>query len=134
MKLRADGEVACEVYIYVDDGRLTGHSKVICWKAAHRLCSVLNHDLGIQDAAARKRSEPSLTPGPWAGSVTHADGELRVTVSAEKWAKAKSQVGELAEMAASGQMNLHRLRQIGGFLAYFARTYRGVIPISRASI
>mmetsp|Transcript_25774 Transcript_25774/g.61250 ORF Transcript_25774/g.61250 Transcript_25774/m.61250 type:complete len:573 (+) Transcript_25774:1839-3557(+) len=122
MKLRADGEVACEVYVYVDDGRLTGHSKIICWRAAHRLCSVLN-SLGIQDAA-RKRSEPSQTPGPWAGSVVHTDGDVRVTVSAEKWAKAKAHVSELIEMARSGRMNLHRLRQIRGFLGYFVRTYR----------
>ncbi|EJK73831.1 hypothetical protein THAOC_04525 [Thalassiosira oceanica] len=100
MKLRADGEVACEVYVYVDDGRLTGHSKIVCWRAAHRLCSVLN-SLGIQDAA-RKRSEPSQTPGPWAGSVVHTDGEVRVTVSAEKWAKAKAHLSELIEMAGSG--------------------------------
>ena len=121
-KLRADGEIACEVYIYVDDGRLTGPSKSLCWKAARRLCSVLNGQ-GVQDAA-RKRSEPSQTPGPWAGSVTHTNDEVRVTVSAEKWAKAKAQVRELAAMADSGQMNLHRLRQIRGFLGYFVRTYR----------
>jgi len=117
MKLRADGEVACEVYVYVDDGRLTGHSRTICWQAAHVLCSVLN-SLGIQDAA-RKRSEPSQTPGPWAGSVVHTDEEVRVTVSAEKWSKAQAQVNELLLMAGSGQMNLHRLRQIRGFLGYF---------------
>jgi len=122
MKVRVDGHVACEVYVYVDDGRMTGHSRGICWKASRRFCAILNA-LGIQEAA-RKRSEPSMHPGPWAGSVTNTEGEVKVTVSREKWAKAKAQVAELQEMAKAGTMRLHRLRQIRGFLGYFVRTYR----------
>ena len=50
MKLRTDGHLACEVYIYVDDGRITGFSKMECWRAAKRFCSVCT-DLGVQDAS-----------------------------------------------------------------------------------
>ena len=54
MKVRADGHLACEVYIYVDDGKFTGWSRIECWRAAQRFSKVLSK-LGIQDAY-RKRT------------------------------------------------------------------------------
>ena len=76
-------------YIYVDDGRATGHSAEACWAAIRRFASICTK-LGIQDAA-RKRTEPSATPGPWAGTVVHTnDGEVVGTVTTEKWGKTKS--------------------------------------------
>ena len=41
--------VACEVYIYVDDGQITGPTKLERWAATRRLCSVTS-SLRIQDA------------------------------------------------------------------------------------
>lgn len=71
MKVRPDGNLASELYAYVDDGRATGHSLQACWAAVRRFASVCKR-MGIHDAA-RKRTFPSLTPGPWAGTVTHTD-------------------------------------------------------------
>ena len=69
-----------EVFIYVDDGCIIAHSELVCWKAANKFCSICN-SLGIQDAS-RKRTEPSLTPGPWAGTVAHTSNkELEITVT-----------------------------------------------------
>ena len=41
-KVGLDGHLASEVYVYIDDGRLTGHSKLECWRAARRFCSTVN--------------------------------------------------------------------------------------------
>lgn len=78
-KLRWDKNLACEIYIYVDDGKTTGWSKLVCWSATRRFASVCS-SLGIQDAA-RKRTEPSNTPGPWAGSAGNSEevGQNKVT-------------------------------------------------------
>ena len=62
MKVRFDDNLACKVYVYVDDGCLTGWSKLAYWLAARRFCSVLSF-LGIQDAS-RKRTFPLPDPGP----------------------------------------------------------------------
>ena len=40
MKIRTDGNLASEVYIYVDDGRATGHSAEACWAAIRRFASI----------------------------------------------------------------------------------------------
>jgi hypothetical protein len=71
MKLRWDGHLATEVYVYVDDGRVVGFCREICWAAARRLASLCTH-YGVQDKAA-KRTFPTPTPGPWAGTVSHTD-------------------------------------------------------------
>ena len=31
MKVRSDGHLASEVFIYVDDGRIIAHSQLVCW-------------------------------------------------------------------------------------------------------
>ena len=49
MKVRLDGHLSSEVFIYVDDSRIIDHSELVCWKEAKRFCSICN-SLGIQDA------------------------------------------------------------------------------------
>ena len=39
MKVRFDGHLACEAFVYVDDGRITGFCREICWAAARKLAS-----------------------------------------------------------------------------------------------
>jgi hypothetical protein len=73
-KARRDGSIASDTFVYVDDVKGTGQSGLEAWKATCRLSSKLTHH-GIQDAK-RKRTSPSMTPGPWAGSVAHTDGGL----------------------------------------------------------
>ena len=77
-KVRFDGHLGCEIYVYVDDGKVTGWCKAACWSAASRFSKIMSK-LGIQDAA-RKRTEPLMTPGPWAGSVVHTDGGVVLLV------------------------------------------------------
>jgi hypothetical protein len=86
--------------------------------------------LGIQDAA-RKRTTPSQTPGPWAGSVVHSKDELIALVSQEKWDKTKAMILELKELLTAwkdGLLPHKRLEQIRGFLIYVSRTYDWMHP------
>jgi len=139
MKVRSDGKIACEIYIYVDDARVTGWCKFECWRSVRKFSCVLTR-LGIQDAT-RKRTEPSRTPGPWAGTVTATNfvpeakdaqssgsesesaWEVISTVTQVKWDKTKALVEELASMMDKDHRSLdrNRLEQIRGF--YVARTY-----------
>ena len=52
MKVRSDGHLASEVYVYVDDGRATGWSAQECWRAVRRFCGVCSHR-GVQDASRK---------------------------------------------------------------------------------
>ncbi len=142
MKVRSDGHLACEIYVYVDDGRITGWSKLECWRAAQRLSAVLS-SLGIQDAY-RKRTPPTRgqkKPYPWVGGVSltcWSDEEdpdkvvrgVAISVTTVKWAKMQTLVEELSEMIgiAAGAMDRGRLEEIRGFLIYTARTYRWMNP------
>jgi len=95
MKLRRDGHLAAEIFVYVDDGRPTGHSPAITWRAARAYGSGCSRR-GIQDAS-RKRTSPTETPGPWAGTVTHTEGgSVLGMVSQEKWDKTKHLIDEPA--------------------------------------
>ena len=97
MKVRWDGHLAAELFKYVDDARAMAFCLELCWAAVRRFSTMCSH-LGIQDRAA-KRTWPSITPGPWAGTVCHTDGgEVSGRVSQEKWEKMKSQLGELQDM------------------------------------
>jgi hypothetical protein len=127
MKVRWDGHLAAEVYVYVDDGRPTAHSAELCWAAARAICSLCTR-MGIQDAA-RKRTPPSWTTGPWAGTIVHTDNdELVGMVSQKKWDKTKALIRELAVMIAAGPLLLQRLLEIRGFLNYVVRTYKWINP------
>eukprot|EP00956_Cyclotella_meneghiniana_P007532 scaffold10178_cov23-Cyclotella_meneghiniana.AAC.4 len=128
-KTRKDGHLASELYLYVDDGRPTGFSAHQCWLAARRFCSMCSY-LGIQDAS-RKRTSPTRTPGPWAGSVVHTDGHLVALVSQKKWNKMKAMVEELHQLLQAREDKLvphKRLEQIRGFAIYVSRTYDWTPP------
>ena len=86
MKVRSDDNLASEVFIYVDDSRIIAHSELVCWQAANIFCSICK-SLVIQDAP-RKRTEPSLTLAPWAGTVAHmSNKEVAITATHIKWEK-----------------------------------------------
>ena len=110
MKLRWDGHLATEVCTYVDNCRVVGFCREICWMAAQRLVSVCTR-YGVQDKAA-KGAFPTPTPGPWAGTVSHTDKhEVAGLVSTGKWAKTHVLVQELAALVAdSGDRGLPRQR------------------------
>jgi hypothetical protein len=70
-KVREDGRVVADLFIYMDDFRSTVPDAEECWRASRRAAIVFNH-LGIQDAP-RKRRGVSRSPGPWAGSMVYTD-------------------------------------------------------------
>jgi hypothetical protein len=53
-KVREDGRVAADLFIYMDDFRPTGPDAEECWRASRRAANVCNH-LGIQDAPRKRR-------------------------------------------------------------------------------
>jgi hypothetical protein len=127
MKVRWDGELAAEVFVCVDDGRPTGPTEYLAWQAGRAYWTGCTRR-GVQDAS-RKRTSPSQTPGPWAGTVMHMDGgRIRGTVSQEKWEKTKSLIAEMAAMVECDHLPLGRLLQIWGFLMYVVRTYPWINP------
>ena len=113
-----------DLFIFVDDLRPTGPSRLEAWKAARQAASKLNF-LGIQEAP-RKRRDSSQDPGAWAGSVvnTSKDGVFVLTFQ-EKWDKAKSQLREVWKMLEldPDKLSRKRLEQIRGFLQYVVQTY-----------
>ena len=126
MKIRVDGHLACEVYLYVDDGRITGWCSLECWRAARRFCAECTR-LGIQDAS-RKRTAPTQQPGPWAGTVVHTHEGVVATVSSVKWERTRSLILELRDLHQERAIPHKRLEQIRVFLIYVARTYRWMTP------
>jgi len=127
-KIRSDGFLASDFLIYVDDVRTMGSSAEDCRLVSRRVASMINY-LGLQDAA-RKRREPSLTPGAWAGSIVNtSDGYVSVAVSQERWDKAKSILlwiqGQLQE---GGSIAFKPLESHRGFLIYLVRTYPAINP------
>jgi hypothetical protein len=102
MKIREDGHLAAEIFVYVDDGRPTGYCRDLTWRAA-RVRSLGCSRRGIQDAS-RKRTLPTEMPGLWAGTVTHTEaGALVGMVSQVKWDKTKQLLKELSDMSGETQ-------------------------------
>lgn len=87
-KRRCDGNIASDVFVYVDDGRLTGFDEEQYWAASRRYSSVCAY-IGIQDAA-RKRTTPSLMPGPLAHSVVNTEQDLVALVSQKSGIKPRA--------------------------------------------
>jgi hypothetical protein len=127
MKIRWDGKLAAEVFVYVDDGRATGPTELLAWQTGRAYGAGCTRR-GVQNAL-QKRTSPSQTPGPWAGTVTHTDGgKVCGMVLQEKWDKTKRLIAELEEMVARDCLPLTRLLQIRGFLMYVVRTYPWINP------
>jgi hypothetical protein len=123
-----DGRIAADLFIYVDDVRLTGSTSKECRDAGRRAASIAN-SLGIQDAA-RKRRFSSRKPGAWAGSVVETSDEgVFVTVSQEKWDKCNRYIGDIIEeLSKTQQLNHKELEKKRGFLIYVTRTFPAMVP------
>lgn len=118
----SDGKISCDIFIYVDDLRVTGCTKSEAWSACCRATSIVGY-LGVQDAP-RKRRKSSNVAGAWAGSVVYTTKErVLVLVTEEKWIKAKSQIDELKEMIEDPTVKRKRLQEIRGFLNYLGNIY-----------
>ncbi|KAL7577827.1 hypothetical protein ACA910_010575 [Epithemia clementina (nom. ined.)] len=87
-KRRADGMLAADVHVYVDNLRKTAPTNEEAWLDASRMAKAASF-YGLQDAA-RKRRPPSQTPGALAGALVQTTGEgVNKLVSDEQWAKVK---------------------------------------------
>jgi hypothetical protein len=66
-KVHADGRVACNIFSFVDDERVTRLDEELTWQASHVLASKQSY-LGIQDAG-QKACPCSKQPGAWAARL-----------------------------------------------------------------
>lgn len=104
-KMRADGFIASDFYIYVDDCRSTSPSLLEAWQTLRRISSMLGY-LGIQDAA-RKRRPPTQRPGAWAGSMVYLNKDnVGLYLSHEKWNKVKSHLNWIHSELMKSKLNL----------------------------
>jgi hypothetical protein len=117
-----------DLKIYVDDVRTIGSSYAECRKSSRTVASKAGF-LGLQDAA-RKRRDPSQTPGPWAGSiVVTTASSVYVTISLERRIKAKGMIQWIHEACKLGNdIDFKTLESYRGFLIYIARTYPTITP------
>jgi hypothetical protein len=60
-KMRSDGRVACDLFSFVDNERITGPDKELTWQASHTLAAKQSY-LSVQDAG-RKARPSSKQPG-----------------------------------------------------------------------
>jgi hypothetical protein len=138
-KRRADGLLAADLVIYIDDVREVANSHEEAWKASSRVAKTCAW-LGLQDAA-RKRREPSTEPGAWAGTVMWGtEVDVRKMVTHERWDKTKRKLnwivqtldgergGDIAEECPGDHVPHKPLESIRGFLVYVARTYPTMVP------
>ena len=127
-KVRKNGEVAADAFIYVDDVRCSAPTQMEAWQAAQRVSTILAHK-NVQDAT-RKRRYPSQTAGAWTGSVAWtSNGRVVVKTSQEKWDKTKEQLKWIVENIDNWEgMDYKMLLSIRGFLVYVSRTYTSMVP------
>jgi len=129
-KLREDGCIACDLFTFVDDERVTGPNLELVWQAVHRLGSIQSY-LGEQDSS-RKARQVSQTPGAWAGAVVHVLKQLGVCVltSEDKWERLRSILEKWAERLERGDVEADHKELISdrGFLVYVTRTYPPMVP------
>jgi len=92
------GRIANDFFIYVDDVQVTGPFKEIMWNCTREVATHFNY-LGVQDAP-RKRREPKLEPGPWAGSMAiTSNGKVQVMVSMDRWMIVKAMIKWIGDNA-----------------------------------
>ena len=126
-----DGRIAVDLFIYVDDVRVTGNTSRECDSAARQAACTVNH-LGVQDAP-RKRRFGKQAAGAWAGSVVETNGVgVYVTISQERWDKSKRYIGDIVEeLSRTKELNHKELEKKRGFLIYVTRTYPCNGPVSQ---
>lgn len=133
------GKMAAFVVSYVDDLRTGDHgSAQRCDRVMHVGASRINY-LGQQDVS-RKHKGASQKPGPRAGSVlvTQAGEGLYLTISLEKWNKAKQILQRYGEqlgctkpvwdVQANIWLDYKTLERDTGFLVHVMMTFENLWP------
>jgi len=150
MQVKEDGDLATAVCQYIDDLRTCASSETEAWAASCRIGKVLSH-LGLQDAA-RKRREPSQSPGAWSGAtVTMTEGQVYQSVTPERWTKTRTLVrwiggsvglfdegsellltdeekASMRSATSESWINHKRMESARGFLVYVANTFKAMVP------
>jgi hypothetical protein len=122
-------KIANDFFVYVDDARTTGGTEEECWACSRAVASRYSF-LGLQDAS-QKRRDPSQEAGPWAGSTVHtSQGCVTVTVTMDRWTKAKSMIHWLHALVVpvSHPIPFKRLESNRGYLVYLSRPYPALVP------
>jgi hypothetical protein len=129
-KRREDGQLACDVFTFIDDERVVGPTEELTWQASPALTFKQSY-LGIQDAA-RKAQPCSQTTGAWAGAIVHVLDKLGVCVltSKEKWLKMQGilEKWRLALAEPNAKLSHKELLSDCGFLVYLTRIYPAMVP------
>ena len=119
--------VAGDLIAYVDDLRTLGSSLEEAWRIARQVMTRLQY-LGIQDAARKRR----IGDGPWARGIYNTDhGQIRKTVTKEKWLKGRTFLQELKEeflKDPSQSFYYKRLERIRGFFCHLAMVFTCFAP------
>ena len=115
---------------YIDDIRTGASTERGCRSTTRRIAAWANY-FGQQDAA-RKRRQPSRTPGAWAGAMCLSTDEgLFVTCTQKKWDKGKKIILKWLEKLEQGDTQIleHKsLEKDVGFLVHLSRTFPGMAP------
>ena len=129
-KIRSDGLIACDIFTFVDDERLTGATRELVWQAGHRLAYIQSY-FGIQDAA-RKLRLACREGGLWSGAGVHTIPELGVCVltSEEKWWRFKDIIAKWLSRLVQGDKELdHKeLMSDRGFCVHLCNSYPAMKP------
>ncbi len=72
--MRKDGQIACDLFTFVDNKWVVDPTEELTWQASHVLALKQSY-LGIQDAA-RKARPCSQTTGVWARTIAHVMDQL----------------------------------------------------------
>ena len=81
--------IAGDVVTFVDDVRITGSSKEVCW-AVYRQFRSRTQYLGLQNAPRKFRPPSQEHAGAWTGTIFRVGTDaVSKTVSLEKWSKGR---------------------------------------------
>ncbi len=134
MKWRTEaGVLAGDVITFVDDVRITGHSKENCHEVHRQFASRIQY-LGMQDAPRKFRPPSQTQAGAWTGTIFKiSPSTISKSVSQEKWEKGKTMVERLrlligADANARPSVDRKTLEKETGFLNHLAMTFDVITP------
>jgi hypothetical protein len=131
LKVRLVGRMACNIFTFMDDKRVTVPDEELTWQASPALASKQSY-LWIQDAG-RKARPSSTMPGAWAGAIVHVLPTLGmcILISEEKWEWMKGILNKWWKQVAVDAMPELSHKELlldWGFLVYVTRTYLAMVP------